>query len=174
MTRLAAALVCALAASAAANGRPAATSTINFRAGNEQHIVAGMTFGVTKTDDDGATWHWMCEDAVRYGGMYDPDYAYTSTGALFATTFIGLLVNRNGCTFDDTAFGNKFISTVTRGPDGSVFAGMVHPPDPAANDPGDSGIYKSTDDGMTFPTKASPAPVGTWWSSLEVAPSSGC
>ena len=44
MTRLAALVVCALTAAAAANGRPAATSTINFKRGDEQHIAAGMTF----------------------------------------------------------------------------------------------------------------------------------
>lgn len=170
MRALAVAILLALAADAGANGRPAATSTINFRLGNEQHIAAGMTFGLVVSHDGGTTWHWMCEDAIKYGGQYDPDYAYTESGALFATTFDGSLVNRDGCSFDSTVFGLKFISSITRGPDNAVFMGMMHPPDPTVSDPGDSSIYKSTDEGATFPTKATPAPVGTWWSSIEVAP----
>lgn len=110
-----------------ANGRPAATSTINFRQGNEQHIAAGMTFGLLVSKDGGATWRWFCEDAIKYGGMYDPDYAYTPTGALFATTFDRSLVNRDGCSFDATPFGKKFMSAIALGPRGHVFTGTVHP-----------------------------------------------
>ena len=59
--------------SAAANGRAPNTSTINFRHGHETDIAAGLTFGLVFSHDNGATWHWMCEAAVGYGGMYDPD-----------------------------------------------------------------------------------------------------
>ena len=65
---LASLLVAAVASVASANGRPAATSTINFQRGMEQNIVAGMTFGMVESKDNGATWHWMCEKAIRYGG----------------------------------------------------------------------------------------------------------
>jgi MYXO-CTERM domain-containing protein len=170
MRALAVAILLSLTADAAANGRPAATSTINFRLGNEQHIAAGMTFGLVVSDDGGQTWRWMCEDAIKYGGQYDPDYVYTASGALFATTFDGSLVNRDGCNFDSTLFGTKFISSIALGPDNAVYMGMVHPPEPTTADPGDSGIYKSTDEGMTFGPAVSPAPVNTWWSSIEVAP----
>ena len=65
-------------------------------------ILAGMTFGAVVSHDGGATWHWMCEKAVLYGGLFDPDYAYSSSGAVFATTFDGSLVMRDGCTFTPT------------------------------------------------------------------------
>src|SRR5262245_59018704 len=91
------AVLAGLARDARANGRPAGTSTITFQRGLETTIVAGMTFGVLVSKDGGATWDWMCEDAVGYGGMYDPDYAVTSSGAVFATTFDGLKVMRDGC-----------------------------------------------------------------------------
>ncbi len=160
----------ASAAAVHANGRPAGTSTINFRQGAEQHIAAGMTFGLVVSHDGGATWRWFCEDAIKYGGMYDPDYAYSPTGALFATTFDGSLVNRDGCSFNVTPFATKFISAVALGPTGQVFTGLVHPADPPTSDPGDSKIYRSSDDGLTFPVSAMPAAVGLWWSSIEVAP----
>ncbi len=188
---------------ASANGRAPGTATINFKKGDDTQIAAGMTFGVVHSTDGGATWTWQCEEAVGYGGMYDPDYAFTATGALFATTFDGLKVNRDGCTYDrsvliatdgpcfdgpdaDTDVDDcnagftcalglggqggdhmcekiKFFSATTVGPDGSVFA--------AAADPADGKIYKSTDDGATFPIAPQPGILMDWWQSIEVAPS---
>ncbi|MDX2092629.1 MAG: hypothetical protein SFX73_32490 [Kofleriaceae bacterium] len=163
--------VVAVASVASANGRPAGTSTINFRRGMEEHIVAGMTFGMVESKDNGETWHWMCEKAILYGGNWDPDYAYTSTGAIFATTFDGALVNRNGCAFEATVHDKKFMSTITLGPDGAVFMAASHVATPATGDPGDARIFKSTDDGATYPTSANPGQIGDWWNSIEVAPS---
>ncbi len=155
---------------ALANGRAPGTSTINFQRGNEDHIVAGMTFGLVKSDDGGATWTWQCEDAIGYGGTYDPDYAYTPSGSLFATTFDGLKSNRDGCVYEPSVLSpvptpdtpGKFFSAIALGPDGAVYA--------AAADPSDGAIYKSTDDGQTFPTKTSPGELNDWWQSIEVAP----
>lgn len=154
-----------LAGTASANGRDPYTSTINFRQGNNQHIVAGMTFGLVISKDGGATWQWMCERAIGYGGMYDPDYAYTSSGAIFATTFDGLKVMRDDCSFTSTPPGMTFVSKTELGPDGALYY--------AAAAPEDSMIYRSTDDGVTFPTSTAPTGTmaGDWWSSLAVAPS---
>ena len=73
-------------------GGPDAVSTINFKPGDPNEIAAGLTFGLVLSHDGRRSWHWMCEKAVGYGGLWDPDYAYTADGALFATTFSGLKV----------------------------------------------------------------------------------
>jgi MYXO-CTERM domain-containing protein len=160
---LASLILTALVADASANGRPAGTSTINFRQGHESDIVAGMTFGLVVSHDDGATWQWMCEKAVGYGGMYDPDYAYMASGALFATTFNGLTVNRDACNFDTTMLGALFTSSEEIGPDGALYVAM-------ADTAHDHNIYKSTDDGVTFqPTSV--GQLGDWWQSLKIAKS---
>jgi len=161
-TVLAGLLVLGLAATANANGRDPYTSTINFQRGNDQHIVAGMTFGVVTSKDGGANWEWMCERAVGYGGQYDPDYVYSATGAVFATTFDGLKVMRDSCSFNATPPGMTFVSRVEGGSDGAIYY--------AAADAADAKIYKSTDDGVSFPTSANPGLPGDWWSSLAVAP----
>lgn len=160
--------VAALVSPARANGRLPGTSTINFQRGNESHVVAGMTFGVLWSKDGGASWQWMCEDALPYGGMYDPDYVYTSAGTLFATTFEGLRVNRDGCTFAASVLSPpppelKFFSSITQASDGAIYA--------VAADPMDSAVYKSTDDGVTFGTPTVVGMKGDWWETLEVAPS---
>ncbi|MEP6864372.1 MAG: hypothetical protein ABJE66_27370 [Deltaproteobacteria bacterium] len=160
--------VAALTGTAGANGRPAGTSTINFEQGNPQHIAAGMTFGFLRSEDGGVTWKWMCEKAIGYGGTFDPDYAYSPTGAIFATTFDSLTVLRpapagDGCTFAATPAGTTFVSAAEMGPDGAVYY--------AAADPHDGKIYKSTNDGMTFPVSGSPGLDNDWWDSIMIAPS---
>jgi hypothetical protein len=157
-------LVASWCAIAAANGRPAGTSTINFEQGHPDHIAAGMTFGLVLSNDGGATWRWMCEKTVGYGGLWDPDYAYSSSGGLFATTFDGLKVMRDGCTFAATPPGSTFVSADELAPNGNLFY--------AAADPADAKIYKSIDDGMTFPTSAAPGQNNDWWDTLVFAPSS--
>jgi hypothetical protein len=172
---LAGVLVAVSAAAALANGRPPASSTINFRRGHDQDVLAGMTFGNVISHDGGETWHWMCEKAVIYGGNWDPDYAYAESGAIYATTFDGSLVMRDGCSFVPTQLGNEFVSSLTIGPDNAVFLATAHVATPANNDPGDAKIYRSGDDGVTFTATADPGPgqVGDWWNSIEVAPSDG-
>ena len=164
---LAGLLVAGLVATASANGRDPYTSTINFQRGNDQHILAGMTFGLVWSKDGGATWQWMCERAVGYGGMYDPSYAYLSTGSVFATTFDGLKANIDGCSFVSTQTGMTFVSKVAQGSDGALYASA------ADSNVHDSQIYKSTDNGMTFPSVVTPAGsmADDWWSSIMVAPS---
>ncbi len=157
-------LMIALAGVAAANGRPANIQSITFRSGDAQHVVAGATFGALVSTDGGASWRWMCEAAVGYGGVYDPDYAYTSSGAIMATTLKGLRVDRDGCSFELTALGSASVSQVEPG-DGAL---VVHV---AAADATDSTIYASADDAVTFPTSAMPGIAGDWWQSMVVAPS---
>lgn len=155
---------------ATANGRPPGTSTIHFRHGQESEIAAGMSFGLLLSHDNGATWYWMCETAIGYGGTYDPDYEYTATGALFATTFTGMKVQRDGCLFEQPN-GTGFVSTVAQGPDGKLYYGAADTP--AMGNPGDANIYRSGDDGVTWQGASAPPGIpNDWWQSLEVAPSS--
>lgn len=161
---LAGLLLAALSTAAFANGRPPGTSTIHFQEGHEQNVVAGMTFGLTISHDGGATWHWMCETAVGYGGLWDPDYSYMQGGTLFATTFSGLKANTDGCTFNSTTFGSLFVSTDEGKGSAFLFA---------AADPNDDKIYKSSNEGMTFPSSTTPSGATTndWYTSLVFAPS---
>ena len=161
---LAGLLIAALAPGAFANGRAPGTSTIHFRQGHEQDVAAGMTFGLLLSHDGGTTWHWMCENAVGYGGLWDPDYSYLTNGTLFATTFSGLRSMSDGCTFNSTSFGNLFVSTDEAAGSTLLFG---------AADPNDDKIYKSTDQGMTFPTSTTPtgATVNDWYTSMMFAPS---
>ena len=160
---LACAFVAALCSIAESNGRPPATSTINFEKGNSQNIVAGMTFGVLFSSDGGKTWTWMCEAAFPYSGMFDPVYVYTQSGALFATTFSGLKVMRDGCSFALTSAGTDYMSNVIAGSGSNVVA--------TASAPTDSTIFASSDDGNSFAPSSMPGLPDDYWQSYVIAPS---
>jgi hypothetical protein len=160
------AALAALATPALANGRSPATIDVRTRSGSTQ-LVAATTFGLTVSSNEGGSWQWVCEDAVGYGGTFDPDYEWSPTsGKLFATSLGGLRTTADSCTFDlDTGLAGRYIAAIAFGADGALYA--------AAND-STSLIYRSTDDGETFPrvSQADP-PFKRYdsWLSLEVAPS---
>ncbi|HEX8108971.1 MAG TPA: hypothetical protein VF516_14665, partial [Kofleriaceae bacterium] len=158
---------------ASANGRPPGTSSIVFRRGHESDIIAGLTFGMAISHDGGATWHWMCDDALGIGNSaYDPIYSYTPAGTLFATTLGGLIAMRDGCTFNPAPSGKAFVSAHALGPDGAFYYAAAQT---AMNGfSSDFKIYRSIDDGMTFPVSAQPddpGDVNVLWQSIAVAPS---
>jgi photosystem II stability/assembly factor-like uncharacterized protein len=160
------AALAALAAPALANGRPPATVDVRPRSGGTE-MVAGTTFGLTVSSNEGGSWQWVCEDAVGYGGTFDPDYEWSPTsGKLFATSFAGLRTTMDRCAFElDTGLAGRYVAAIAFGSDGALYA--------AANDE-TSLIYRSTDDGKTFPrvSQANP-PFKKYdsWLSIEVAPS---
>jgi hypothetical protein len=155
-----------------ANGRLPATVSINFRQGHDRDVVAGLTFGLAISHDGGATWHWMCDDAIGIaGGPYDPIYRFTPAGTLFATTLNGLAVMRDGCAFSPAASGKTFVSATALGPDGALYYGAAQTA--GASIPADFQIYRSIDDGVSFPVHPQPDPAtdtNVWWESIAVAP----
>jgi uncharacterized protein (TIGR03382 family) len=168
-------VVAGLASPVFANGRPPGTSSIAFRQGADQEVAIGLTFGLVISHDGGKTWAWMCEDAIGYSGTYDPHYSYTQDGALFASTFNGLRALRNGCTFDATPLADKFISnnTLSTATPTALYCAASEPGDSAATPPKapDFRIYRSTDDGVTFPSPSTAAAKVDWWQTILVAPS---
>lgn len=163
---LAAAAVLAAATPAAANGRFPASNSITFVPGDPQTMYLGVTFGLLGSRDGGATWRWTCEVNVGYSGTYDPVYAASPAGTLYATTYDGLSISRDGgCSFAfaGAPLAGLWISDVTVAEDGAVWA--VTASGGLAND-----VFVSRDDGMTFGS------VGlvmdrAWWKTVRVAPS---
>lgn len=167
-------MLAAVHGAALANGRPPGTSSITFKKGAENEITVGLTFGLLFSQDGGKTWAWMCENAIGYTGMYDPIYAFSQTGALFATTYDGLKVVRDQCVFSAMPSGLTFTSTSTIGPDNAFYYAAAQTEDKSRQLPKDFKIYKSTDDGKTFNAGSKPgdpADTNVWWQSLVAAPS---
>jgi hypothetical protein len=158
------AIAIAVPTAARANGRYPTAISVHFKHGSTQDVVVGATWGMLVTSDGGATWRWSCEDAVGYGGTFDPDYVVSNSGRIFATTAAeGLRHTDDGCTWSATQFGENLVSSVTVAPGGDVWA--------AGFSELDNRIHRSTDDGATFePVALTGRDDGAWWESLEVAP----
>jgi len=171
----AAALVLLLAPSLAlANGRAPLTNGVHFQPGDSHSLFVASTFGLLVSHDDGCTFDWVCEDAIGYAGTFDPKYAITTDGSIYATTFKGLHVSRDGgCSFqvvtseladgDPAKFSNVWVDALDIGPTGEVWAGT-------AENGVINNFLSSKDGGHTFtPTGLASAEI--WWKSVKVAPS---
>jgi hypothetical protein len=157
------------------NGRFPATIDVHFKPGDHDVFALQVTWGLITTFDGGDTWHWGCEEAVGFAGVYDPDYQFTSTGLMFATTTTadGLRQTRDMCAWTgaaaplgaDGATPAKFVSQVAVAPNNAIF---VTTPYEVAPDPQ---IYRSTDDGVSWVPLSRPiAGIVDWWESMEIAP----
>lgn len=156
-----------------ANGRGTTTNGLYLRPGDASSIYLQTTFGLLISHDDGCTFNWVCEQNLGYGGIWDPKYAIASDGTIFATTFEGLRISRDGaCSFttatselamsDSNRIADIWIDALDIGPDGHVWVGTAETGH--TND-----IFVSTDNGMTFTAKGMLSPE-IWWKSVKVAP----
>ena len=148
---------------ASANGRlPDGTGVDGFP---NSSILFPTTFGLLISNDAGATFNWVCESNIGYGGTYDPDYAIATNGDVWATTFEGLRVSRDGtCNWETIAgpLDGRFIADVEIASDGRVWA-------TSATGGQDNNIFVS-DDGATFTAGNLSDPI-IWWRSIRIAPS---
>ena len=153
-------------ATAHANGRAPQTNGVYFRPGDAHSIYVRTTFGFLISHDDGCTFNWICETCVGYAGSFDPKYAIATDGTIFATTFDGLRISRDGgCSFTTNASlpPSTWIDALDIGPSGEVWVGTA-----TSGAPND--VYASIDNGMTF-TSRGMLSSAIWWKSVKVAPS---
>jgi uncharacterized protein (TIGR03382 family) len=124
--------------------------------------------------DDGANFYWVCEQNIGYEGTFDPKYRIGAGGQIYATTFEGLRVSRDGgCSFSTATEGQSpksagylagvWVDAIDVGSDGAVWVATAE-----AGRPND--VYRSTDDAMTF-SPLGLASTTVWWKSVVVAPS---
>lgn len=148
-------------------------TSLATRKGHPDQILMGMTIGPLMSADGGQSWYWYSENAIGYGGTYDPHYLYTPTGAVFATTFNGIAVMRDGCVWEQTPLGKAFAANLTQGPDDTIFVAMSFVGDQTMDPPlpEDHKIYRSTNDGVSWDAGVSPGSGGETWSTIGVAPS---
>ena len=155
-----------IAAPAAANGRLPAT--VNVDSYESDFILLPTTFGLLVSNDGGSTYEWICESNVGYGGTFDPDYSIAADGSVWATTFEGLRVSRDGgCTWETQGgvLENRFIGDVEIGPDDRVWAGSATGGE--SND-----VFVSSNNGESFES-AGLFDAVAWWRTIRVAPSDG-
>ena len=168
---LALAAVAASARRADAHGRVPAMMALSQRPGTPEAIVAGTTFGAVITSDGGATWRWICEEAIGYEGMrFESRVSWTSDGALLAVgAGSGLRVSQDlGCTWDDAG-----------GVEGMGVSDLLIVEPPAAPAPrlwattsryeAENAVLVSSDGGLTF-TRTSLVREKLFFSSIRALP----
>ena len=136
---------------ALANGRYPATNGIHFQPGDPHSLYVATTFGLLISHDDGCTFDWVCEQAIGYGGTFDPKYRVGSDGAIYATTMYGLQASHDGgCSFQTASLSpgsggsaSQYIDAIDLGPGGEVWVGST-------DDATTNALYSSRDGGMTF------------------------
>jgi hypothetical protein len=160
---LVAATATVLSPAALANGRFPKTTSVAFQPGHPARIVVGTTFG-TLVSEDGASFRWTCEANVGYGGTYDPVYAIGADGTIYATSFSGLSLSRDGgCSWSYApALAGSWTPDVRVASDDAVWT--VTAAGGRTND-----VYVSRDGGVTF-TATGPIRPGAFWRSIRVAP----
>jgi hypothetical protein len=87
---------------AAANGRFPAANQIYFSPANANLVVLRATFGIVISHDAGASWVWLCEDALGLSSVSneDPSLGLTGGGALVAGVSWAMEVSPDlGCTW---------------------------------------------------------------------------
>jgi hypothetical protein len=157
-----------------ANGRSPQTIGIFPKPGEPQTLYLATTFGLLETKDEGCTFRWMCEQSIGYGGTWDPAYAIGSDGTIFATTYEGLRISRDGgCSFetatanlpaaDPNRIADIWIDALDLGPTGEIWVGTAETGH--SND-----VFVSTDNGVTFSARGMMSPE-IWWKSVKVAKS---
>ncbi len=158
---------------ASANGRFPASVSVSFRSADPDDLYLGTTFGLLVSRDDGAHMYWVCEKAVGYEGSFDPTYRVAIDGTIYASTYDGLRVSRDGgCTFatatasaamdDPGRIAGVWVDSVEVGPTGEVWVVTAEGGRP--ND-----VYRSIDGARTFvPTGLHSTTI--WWKSVLVAP----
>ncbi|MEK6607522.1 MAG: hypothetical protein AABZ30_07670 [Myxococcota bacterium] len=148
MSRASAALGVLVSTAALANGRAPAPISIAVPGAEPTMMLLGSTFGLVASDDGGGSWWWFCEQAIGYGGVYDPRFAVGPDGDLWAPVPLGLARSRDdGCGFERTEAplaGLAPTDLVVAG--GVIYATAAAEP----SEPGRGLLLRSLDGGATF------------------------
>ncbi|WP_394843387.1 hypothetical protein LZC95_40865 [Pendulispora brunnea] len=165
------------AGEAHANGRfPAASQLVVFPRTPER-LVLRTTFGILFSHDRGATWDWVCERAVGYGGQYDPAIGIVGDNVL-AGTFEGLSVTQDlGCSWNFAGGGLKgqVVIDVTSRP-GNPAGALALTSTYRLDDAGagyTSDIYETTDEGSSWSRLGIGLPTYAIAETVDTAPSDG-
>ncbi|MBM7116082.1 hypothetical protein I3V78_21235 [Archangium primigenium] len=149
-----------------AHGGFAETHSFTPRRGHPEQQWMGFTQGALVSRDSGASWRWVCAEAMGYGGWMPERFVWRADGMLLAATGTALISSRDeGCTWSTASdFGEAWVTGLA-----------AHPTDDAVlylstGRPGTTNaLHRSEDGGRTWrPTALRREAV---FSDVRVAPS---
>lgn len=154
-----------------ANGRFPAAQMVQVGPGDRSDtVVVRTTFGILRSNDQGRSWSWLCEDLLGYGALanWDPPFAIAAGAdgtALLVGLPAGLTRTLDGCTAaPSTDLGMTFTADVTSTADGHGVYWV------GANGIDRNKVFFSPDGGRSFSQRGE-APEGVLVLTVEAAPS---
>jgi hypothetical protein len=152
-----------LATPAAANGRFPASNQIVFSPTDANLVVLRTSYGVLPSHDDGASWGYICEDALGLGptAVEDPSIGLTQHNTLIAGVSVGLDVSSDvGCNWNCIGGGlaGQAVADIAIRPDDptrAVALTRTYVPTDSAVEMISSQVFETTDEGATW------SPMGT-------------
>jgi hypothetical protein len=123
-------VACLLTASSAeANGRvPEAQYLLAGPGMASTTLVVRTTFGILVSDDSGKSFHYVCEDALGYGGAaFDPAIALDTSGRVIVGLYDGMSsIATDRCNFPlIPSFAGEFVTDLDQSPAGDVIVGVT-------------------------------------------------
>jgi len=169
-------LACA-PATGRANGRFPQSNALVFAPADRNLVALRTTFGLLVSRDRGQAWDWVCEQAFGVAGAEDPAFAFTPGGALFAATYQGLFVSRDGaCSFSnaEASVGRTlFVDLTSRkaAPETIVaLASAFESNDDAGAARYATTLFSTSDDGRSYQTIAASIAPSLVVETVDVAP----
>jgi photosystem II stability/assembly factor-like uncharacterized protein len=168
-----AALVLTTAPLALANGRYPSAGQIIVDPSDPARMVVRATYGILATRDSGASWGWICEEAVGFGGVEDPMMGITGDGTILAGIFKGLSVSHDlGCSwaFEGGGLTERYVTDLSVEKQDPTRAVLI-----VSNGVGPNQfltqLYESMDNGATWTQAGVNLPEEFLGLTVDVAPS---
>lgn len=95
VNRLVAAFVALAAVSASAHGALPQTLEVSVRPGHPDEVTVGTSFGLLVSRDRGASWSYLCEEAIGYGAGQIPTSVTLPSGTTFTGSIFGLAQSKD-------------------------------------------------------------------------------
>jgi uncharacterized protein (TIGR03382 family) len=178
LLRAVAAAILLAPAVATANGRFPAANRIVLSATAPELVLVRATYGVLRSQDNGSTWSFLCEDALGLpqAATEDPALELTPAGALVAGLLIpaGLDVSSDlGCTWTCVGGplgGQPVVDLAVRSETSSTLVALAMPA-ADVDGPAGSAVFQSIDDGANWSPLGQPLDPALLVATVDVAPS---
>jgi hypothetical protein len=173
VSALGVAAVASCAREAGANGRYPAANQVALAPSDPRTLLLRATFGFLLSRDGGATWDWICEDAVGYAGQQDPAVGITASASLLSGMFEGLAVSLDeGCDWSFAPGGLQNVVDLAVRPDAPHQAVAVTNAFAGSSDAGNvyrSQVWTTADDGAHWAALGVPIDPSLVLVTIEVA-----
>jgi hypothetical protein len=133
-----------------------------------QRIIAATNFGLVLSEDDGASFHWVCEDAI---GLFATIYQLgpPPDDRLFAVTADGLMLSAdNACSWSPARGSVEVASDVFADPNDPLHVLVVAQGGADAGSDAVRAVFESNDGGSNFGAAKYQTPPGAYIEGVEI------